>query len=184
MSDHPTTPAHEQHESFHEDILYPEHVQRTESSEFRANKHLLVHQLDLGCWICGSKQDREVHHFASEWSLWDSLDPALVLDTVLHIDPYGYAQSGRYPEPNGPLREAPPAPLFRRAYHHHAHLDCPALGQARRCCNRGPNCTRRRVLTGPFLFSFVPLQVLVAPGGHTEVGKLTRKPAYATIRSG
>jgi len=91
MSDHPTTPAHEQHESFHEDILYPEHVQRTESSEFRANKHLLVHQLDLGCWICGSKQDREVHHFASEWSLWDSLDPALVLDTVLHIDPYGYA---------------------------------------------------------------------------------------------
>lgn len=85
------TDAHEQTETLHEAVWYPEHVQRTESAEFVRNKHQLVRKLDLGCWICGSKDQREVHHYACEWSLWEDADPAKVLATVHAIDPYGFA---------------------------------------------------------------------------------------------
>ena len=77
----PITPAHVQQDTLHEAILYPEHTQRTESAEFRANKHHLVHELGLGCWICGSRDQLEVHHFGVEWALWEFMDPAKVLDT-------------------------------------------------------------------------------------------------------
>lgn len=85
------TKAHEQTETLHQEVLYPEHVQRTESAEFARNKHQLVKKLDLGCWICGSKEAREVHHFACEWALWEDVEPAKVLATAHAVDPYGFA---------------------------------------------------------------------------------------------
>jgi hypothetical protein len=83
------TQAHEQSHSFHEVVEFPSHADRTESSEFRKNKRILVKQLDLPCWICGSRDAREVHHL-HEWSLWPALDPEKVLDTLHVFDPYGY----------------------------------------------------------------------------------------------
>lgn len=81
--------VHEQAIRLTQDVLYPAHEERTESAEFRKNKRLLVKQLDVPCWICGSRDSREVHHLF-EWSLWSALDPEKVLDTLHVFDPYGY----------------------------------------------------------------------------------------------
>lgn len=86
------TPEHEQHGTFHENVVYPEHVQRTESKEFRQNHQLLVQHLDVPCWVCGSRDKREVHHIF-EWSLWNSLDPEKVLQVLRCFDPYGYTRN-------------------------------------------------------------------------------------------
>lgn len=84
--------SHEEERTIHEFIEYPDHAKRTESSEFRSNKRRLVKQLDVPCWICGSKELREVHHL-HEWSLFDALDPEKILDTLHAIDPYGYTHA-------------------------------------------------------------------------------------------
>lgn len=44
------------------DIYYPEHEKRAETPLFRKTKHHLIKELDTPCWICGSKDKREVHH--------------------------------------------------------------------------------------------------------------------------
>lgn len=81
--------THEDTRTIVEHIVYEDHAKRTESSEFRKNKRILVRQLDLPCWTCGSRENREVHHL-HEWALWPSLDPEKVLDTLHVFDPYGY----------------------------------------------------------------------------------------------
>jgi hypothetical protein len=81
--------AHEQKHTLIEFVEYGEHADRTTSAEFRHNSRILVRQLDLPCWICGSRDHREVHHI-HEWSLWNSLDPEKVLDTLHVFDPYGF----------------------------------------------------------------------------------------------
>ena len=92
MSDQkPDTPAHEQVESLRVDVEYPEHVQRTESAEFAANKHRLVKKLELKCFKCGGSDGLEVHHFIIEWSEWDSADPAAVQRIMHKFDVYGFA---------------------------------------------------------------------------------------------
>ncbi len=83
---------HEEDRTIHEYIEYPDHAKRTESEMFRANKRRLVQQLDIGCWICGGKDKREVHHI-HEWSLWDALDQTKVLNSLHAFDPYGYTHT-------------------------------------------------------------------------------------------
>jgi hypothetical protein len=86
------TEAHAQQHTITEVVLYGAHEKRTESALFRKNKRTLVRQLDLGCWICGGREAREVHHL-HEWALWNSLDPEKVLDTLHVFDPYGYTHN-------------------------------------------------------------------------------------------
>lgn len=59
---------HEQKLTLSVDIFYPDHEPRTESALFARTKHHLVKVLDTPCWICGSKDQREVHHFHAEWA--------------------------------------------------------------------------------------------------------------------
>jgi hypothetical protein len=56
------------------DRYYPDHEPRTESSLFRKTKHQLVAVEDTPCWICGSKEKREVHHFHAEWADANGID--------------------------------------------------------------------------------------------------------------
>ena len=81
--------SHGEKHTITELIKYPDHELRTESAQFRKNKRLMVRQLDLPCWVCQSRDHREVHHI-HEWSLWAALDPERVLDTLHVFDPYGY----------------------------------------------------------------------------------------------
>ena len=83
---------HEMKRTITEFIVIPDHEKRTGSSLFAKNKRTLVKQLDLPCWVCGSRDAREVHHL-HEWSLWNALDPEKVLDTLHIFDPYGYTHN-------------------------------------------------------------------------------------------
>lgn len=71
---HPVTAApevaneHFQHEQIDIAVYYPDHPPRTESALFRKTKHHLIAALDTPCWVCGTKEDREVHHFHAEWA--------------------------------------------------------------------------------------------------------------------
>jgi hypothetical protein len=65
---------HEQKLTLSVDIYYPDHEPRTESSLFARTKHHLVKVLDTPCWICGSKDQREVHHFHAEWADAEGID--------------------------------------------------------------------------------------------------------------
>ena len=65
---------HEFRESVAVDIWYPDHPPRTESALFSRTKHNLINQLDLPCFICGTKELREVHHFHVEWAFADGVD--------------------------------------------------------------------------------------------------------------
>lgn len=85
------TPAHEQIESLRVDVEYPEHVQRTESAEFAANKHRLINKIGH-CWNCGTRDDLEIHHVIVEWSEWNNADPIKVLRAMHAFDPYGFSE--------------------------------------------------------------------------------------------
>jgi hypothetical protein len=65
---------HEFKESLEVDLFYPDHPPRKESNLFSKTKRHLVHDLDTPCWVCGSKESREVHHFHVEWAFADGVD--------------------------------------------------------------------------------------------------------------
>ncbi|WP_118181314.1 hypothetical protein [Paraburkholderia phosphatilytica] len=70
------TPAHEHEQAttLHIDIFYPDHPPRTESALFRKTKHHLVHVLDTPCYVCDTKEHREVHHWHAEWADAEGID--------------------------------------------------------------------------------------------------------------
>lgn len=88
----PVNETHEDKVTLHEDIIYPAHEKRTESELFRENKKKLVEHLDTPCWICGSKENREVHHLI-EWSLFPAIDPEKMLLVLKFFDFYGYSKN-------------------------------------------------------------------------------------------
>lgn len=65
---------HEQREVITIDVFYPDHPPRKESALFAKTKHRLIHDLDTPCWVCGSKEKREVHHFHAEWADSEGID--------------------------------------------------------------------------------------------------------------
>ncbi len=89
----PPSGDHETKRTLVEEVIVPDHPPRKASHEFLTNRVLLITRMGLGCWICGSFGSKaaplEVHHL-HEWSLWDALDPAKVLQTLHCFDPYGF----------------------------------------------------------------------------------------------
>lgn len=86
--------AHEIVRHLTEKVLVPEHVKRLEdptAEEYRKNHHILVQEMGLPCWICGSRENLETHHWF-EWSLWNDLDPDQVQETLRLLDPYGFSR--------------------------------------------------------------------------------------------
>jgi hypothetical protein len=71
-----TKPEHEHElkETITVDVWYPDHPPRKESALFGRTKRKLVSHDDVPCYICGSKKDREVHHFHVEWAFADGVD--------------------------------------------------------------------------------------------------------------
>lgn len=82
--------AHLIRKTVHEVIADPEHGHRTESAEYRHNRHVLLDRLDLPCLVCGTRQQRQTHHIF-EWMSWKKLDPRKVLRLLRIFDPYGFA---------------------------------------------------------------------------------------------
>lgn len=71
-----------------EQVYYPEHASRSESSLYAAQHHRLVHSLDSPCLVCGVRnttladprqnkvhaQQMETHHAVIEWALQNAID--------------------------------------------------------------------------------------------------------------
>ena len=65
---------HEIHEQISIDVFYPDHPPRVESRLFVQTKRHLIEVADMPCWVCGTKDKREVHHFHVEWADADGVD--------------------------------------------------------------------------------------------------------------
>lgn len=68
------TNEHEVKESIEIDVFYPNHKPRKTSKLFERSRKHLIDELDTPCYICGSKEDRELHHFIIEWAEADAID--------------------------------------------------------------------------------------------------------------
>lgn len=55
-------------------VYYPNHEERTESHTFRATKEHLVEELKMGCYVCGTHKNPEVHHWYCEWAYANAVD--------------------------------------------------------------------------------------------------------------
>jgi len=71
-------------------IYYPEHDKRHETEEYRKNREILTKQ--YGCYICGSKENLETHHYGCEWAEWNSTNPEKLKEFLLEFDIYGYSK--------------------------------------------------------------------------------------------
>jgi hypothetical protein len=69
---------HEMNQSCTFHIQIPCHEPRKDSTLFIQTRKHLVEDLDTPCWVCGSKENRQVHHSIIEWSLANATDWAKV----------------------------------------------------------------------------------------------------------
>jgi len=65
---------HEFNETISIDVYYPDHQQRTESDLFARTKHKLINVQNVPCFICGTYDLREVHHYHIEWAFANAVD--------------------------------------------------------------------------------------------------------------
>lgn len=84
--------AHETIRHLTEVIITQGHVCRTESTEFLHNKDRLKADGHFKCWVCGSTEDLQVHHFGCEWSLQNVCDFEKLKAFCEEWDPYGYGK--------------------------------------------------------------------------------------------
>lgn len=73
--------------TFEEKYWIPAHNKRRESAMFRRNKKFIRDDCGTPCWVCGSKDEREVHH-VFEWSFWNALDRRKVTNILNAIEFY------------------------------------------------------------------------------------------------
>ena len=87
-----TVTAHKQQRTITEVVIYPEHAQRTESPEFRRSVQRLKDDGHYRCYICGSAEKVQVHHFGAEWALSDDVDFDKLKEFCETHDIYGYGK--------------------------------------------------------------------------------------------
>ncbi|PWI57891.1 hypothetical protein BM613_06685 [Sulfoacidibacillus thermotolerans] len=76
--------------SLRELVIIPEHAKRTETEEFRKSKERLQEDGHYRCWVCGTTERLQVHHYGIEWSLAHLADWNKVKAFCEEWDPYGY----------------------------------------------------------------------------------------------
>ena len=76
----------------HDDVVDPTHAERTESPAFRDAKARLKADGHWTCWICGTTDHLQVHHFLAEYMFKDLVDLTVMKDVAEALDPYGYGR--------------------------------------------------------------------------------------------
>ena len=66
--------AHLRRMTYHVTRYYPDHEKRAETALYRRTRHQLVVVEKRPCWICGTRQTLECHHFYVEWSDQNAVD--------------------------------------------------------------------------------------------------------------
>lgn len=85
-------PAHVIRRTLIETVDDPAHSARTESAIFRESKTRLKADGHYRCWVCGTDQEIQVHHYGAEWSLAPVIDFAKLKAFLLEWDVYGYSR--------------------------------------------------------------------------------------------
>lgn len=70
-------------------MYYPEHDKRHETEEYRKSREELVSK--YGCYVCGTKEDLEAHHYGCEYSEWNACSADKLKDFLMTFDVYGYS---------------------------------------------------------------------------------------------
>lgn len=65
---------HEFKETVTVDVWYPDHPPRKESDTFSKSRHKVIVENDTPCYVCGSKDKRELHHYFVEWAFSEAVD--------------------------------------------------------------------------------------------------------------
>ena len=84
--------AHKSFRSLFEVVQYPEHDERKESSVFKKTKKRLKKDGHYKCYICGSTEELQVHHYGGEWALSEVLDLNKLKSFLEEWDVYGYGR--------------------------------------------------------------------------------------------
>jgi hypothetical protein len=100
MSDNKIVPSHDVVRHLKEIVRTPEHVKRKESALFRESKRRLREDGHYECYVCGSTDELQVHHYGGEWSLENVLDLGKLKAFLEEWDVYGYGKLLR----NKPLK--------------------------------------------------------------------------------
>lgn len=73
-------------------VITPDHVERKESAMFRASKKRLKEDGHYQCYVCGSTETLQVHHYGGEWSLENVTDMDKLKAFLEEWDVYGYGK--------------------------------------------------------------------------------------------
>ena len=65
---------HEVKETLVIKTFYPGHSKRTVSPTFKKTKKYLIEDKQECCYICGCRENLEVHHFLIEWAMQNAVD--------------------------------------------------------------------------------------------------------------
>lgn len=87
-----TTPIHIEAKTIRDIVIDPDHAARTESAVFAEAKKRLKADGHYKCWICGSTDNLQVHHFAAEYMFATIADLDKVKEFVEEFDVYGYGR--------------------------------------------------------------------------------------------
>jgi hypothetical protein len=84
--------AHKIVRNLTEVVITPEHEERKESYTFKKSKKRLREDGHYECYVCGCKDNLQVHHYGGEWSLENSLDLKKLKVFLEEWDVYGYGK--------------------------------------------------------------------------------------------
>lgn len=70
--------------------IVPGHPQRKTTTEFEQSVRKLRADGHIECWLCGSKEHLQVHHFIGEDCESSIIDYSKAATKALSLDPYGY----------------------------------------------------------------------------------------------
>lgn len=87
-----SVPAHVITRRLIETVNDPAHAERTESPEFRASKARLRQDGHMRCWVCGTTEAIQIHHYGAEWMFAPVVDFAKLKAFLLEWDVYGYSR--------------------------------------------------------------------------------------------
>lgn len=89
---HHVIKKHIQKRTFTEEVIYPEHEPRADSKGFAEAKNQLYKDGHYKCWICGTTENLECHHYGCEFALEENCDMNSLKEYLITNDIYGYSQ--------------------------------------------------------------------------------------------
>lgn len=101
MADHAIA-AHVQRRAIQDDVIDPTHADRTGSPMYEAARKRIIADGHGQCWICGTTEQLELHHFLCEYEFKNLVDFEQMKIVAETLDVYGYGHLLR----NVPITDA------------------------------------------------------------------------------